>query len=106
MPGFDGTGPMGMGPMTGGGRGLCNPYNPLRTVGFMPPIYGPRLLGPPVPTADPGVPAYAGNMYRLGCFGPGFWPQMMGAVPRFWAGRHGRGRGGGRGRWRSLYYPW
>jgi hypothetical protein len=24
MPGFDGTGPMGAGPMTGGGRGLCN----------------------------------------------------------------------------------
>ena len=23
MPGFDGTGPMGMGPMTGGGRGYC-----------------------------------------------------------------------------------
>jgi len=25
MPGFDGTGPGGMGPMTGGGRGFCNP---------------------------------------------------------------------------------
>ena len=23
MPGFDGAGPMGMGPMTGGGRGFC-----------------------------------------------------------------------------------
>jgi len=23
MPGFDGTGPGGMGPMTGGGRGFC-----------------------------------------------------------------------------------
>ena len=23
MPGFDGTGPMGSGPMTGGGRGFC-----------------------------------------------------------------------------------
>ncbi|MBN2190293.1 MAG: DUF5320 domain-containing protein [Candidatus Aureabacteria bacterium] len=23
MPGFDGTGPLGRGPMTGGGRGLC-----------------------------------------------------------------------------------
>jgi hypothetical protein len=28
MPGFDATGPMGMGPMTGGGRGLCNPSVP------------------------------------------------------------------------------
>jgi len=27
MPGFDGTGPAGMGPMTGGARGLCNPYD-------------------------------------------------------------------------------
>jgi len=25
MPGFDGTGPMGAGPMTGGARGFCNP---------------------------------------------------------------------------------
>ncbi len=25
MPGFDRTGPRGMGPMTGGARGLCNP---------------------------------------------------------------------------------
>jgi hypothetical protein len=25
MPGFDRTGPMGAGPMTGGGRGMCNP---------------------------------------------------------------------------------
>ncbi len=25
MPGFDGTGPMGAGPMTGGGWGPCNP---------------------------------------------------------------------------------
>ena len=24
MPGFDRTGPAGQGPMTGGGRGLCN----------------------------------------------------------------------------------
>ena len=25
MPGFNGTGPQGMGPMTGGGRGFCTP---------------------------------------------------------------------------------
>ena len=25
MPGFDRTGPQGAGPMTGGGRGFCNP---------------------------------------------------------------------------------
>lgn len=27
MPGMDGTGPRGLGPMTGGGRGRCNPYS-------------------------------------------------------------------------------
>ena len=26
MPGLDGTGPRGMGPMTGGGRGFCSPW--------------------------------------------------------------------------------
>jgi len=26
MPGLDGTGPMGMGPMTGWGRGFCSPW--------------------------------------------------------------------------------
>ena len=26
MPGFDGTGPKGMGPVTGGGRGFCSPF--------------------------------------------------------------------------------
>lgn len=29
MPGFDGTGPGGWGPMTGGGRGFCNPAGNL-----------------------------------------------------------------------------
>jgi len=27
MPGFNGSGPMGAGPMTGGARGNCNPAN-------------------------------------------------------------------------------
>jgi len=27
MPGFNGSGPMGAGPMTGGARGFCNPTN-------------------------------------------------------------------------------
>ena len=38
MPGFDQTGPMGDGPMTGGARGLCKPanagYNPRFTEDF------------------------------------------------------------------------
>jgi hypothetical protein len=40
MPGFDGTGPAGMGPMTGGGRGFCNPYGAIGTRGFVPPGRG------------------------------------------------------------------
>ena len=37
MPGFDGTGPMGMGPMTGGARGVCNPnYRQSAMTGFGP----------------------------------------------------------------------
>ncbi|MBW2056477.1 MAG: DUF5320 family protein [Deltaproteobacteria bacterium] len=60
MPGLDGTGPMGMGPMTGGGRGFCNPawagywgavnpwfgyrgYSPWPGYGFAP--YGWRFGG-------------------------------------------------------------
>jgi len=34
MPGFDGTGPRGMGPMTGGGRGFCAPWGMGRMPGF------------------------------------------------------------------------
>ena len=34
MPGFDGTGPRGMGPMTGGGRGFCSPWGFGRGYGF------------------------------------------------------------------------
>ena len=34
MPGFDGTGPVGAGPMTGGGRGRCNPSYPGYSTGY------------------------------------------------------------------------
>lgn len=45
MPGFNGTGPGGMGPMTGGGRGRCNPYSPLYAgAGFT--LYGPYAYPP------------------------------------------------------------
>ncbi len=47
MPGFNGTGPNGMGPMTGGGRGFCNPrggslrqYVFPRRVDYASPRYG------------------------------------------------------------------
>ena len=34
MPGLDGTGPMGAGPMTGGARGYCNPAGAVYRPGF------------------------------------------------------------------------
>jgi hypothetical protein len=46
MPGFDGTGPRGMGPMTGGGRGFCSPWGigtAYRSYGMAPEVgYGYR----------------------------------------------------------------
>jgi hypothetical protein len=78
MPGLDGTGPAGMGPMTGGARGWCNPYGPL---------YG-------------GYAPYR-YVYRT----PRAYPLPLGLGRPRWGtgrgfGRGFRGRGGqGRGRW-------
>ncbi len=77
MPGFDGTGPEGMGHMTGGGRGYCNPSQAG---------YG------PAPAAGPG---YLRAGYGRG-FGRGF---RGGFGPGFGWGR-GYGRGFG---WRGAY---
>lgn len=82
MPGFDGTGPAGMGPMTGGARGWCNPYRPEYT-GYDP--YRPPYPGP---TRTPY--AYGFGRPRWGA-GRGFWGRGRGLG---W----GRGRGAGRGR--------
>jgi len=74
MPRFDGTGPMGAGPMTGGARGSCNPayagYGPRYGGGFG---YG-RSYG-------------RGRGFRRG-FGPGLG----------WGRGYGRGFG-----WREAY---
>jgi hypothetical protein len=54
MPGFDGTGPRGLGPMTGGGRGFCT--------GFMP-----WLLNMYPPSMQPPYgypPSYPASTYR------------------------------------------
>ena len=66
MPGFDGTGPRGMGPMTGGGRGFCSPwgigtafrpYGAFQGRGYGSPYYG---AGPITPGAVP----FASQMTR------------------------------------------
>jgi len=58
MPGFDGTGPNGMGPMTGGGRGGCAPrgagagqrrYNFFQQAPYAYPRYGLNNPGPYAP---------------------------------------------------------
>ena len=78
MPGFDRTGPMGAGPMTGGARGLCNPA----TAGT--------------------IPAYAGSYgYGRGLglrrgFRGGYGPPTNRDF-RFAPTGRGRGRGYGRG---------
>lgn len=98
MPRGDGTGPMGMGPMTGRGAGYCAGY---ATPGFMNP-YGARPagmaaaygFGPPA-----GAPSYPGAMpmgpgYGVGGYAPYGGPGM----PGFGMGRgRGFGRGMGRG---------
>ncbi|MBN1691210.1 MAG: DUF5320 domain-containing protein [Dehalococcoidia bacterium] len=44
MPGFDGTGPRGLGPMTGGGRGFC--VTPAGNVGAYGRGFASRGYGP------------------------------------------------------------
>jgi hypothetical protein len=58
MPGFDGTGPNGMGPMTGGGRGFCvvrggvpQQYSFPRRMPYAFPRYGTYGFGPFTPYA-------------------------------------------------------
>ena len=54
MPGLDGTGPAGMGPLTGGGRGYCGPGSAYGGVSYgwprwrpaAYPSYGPVPYGP------------------------------------------------------------
>jgi hypothetical protein len=76
MPGFDGTGPAGQGPMTGGARGWCNPGQAVRPAA--------RYLGRPTRVVGTGRPRW----------GRGLWARGMGQ------GRAGgRGRGRGFGRW-------
>ena len=83
MPGFDGTGPRGQGPMTGGARGFCAmPYGANR----------PRGFGMRAPFYPPfgGTPFYG----QSPVYGAG-----RGGIP--WGGGRGRAFGGGRGfrRW-------
>jgi hypothetical protein len=93
MPGFDGTGPAGMGPMTGGGRGWCNPYSPFYAgYGPYPAPYAYRAPVAGWPAWSYGFQPYGGYPGTYGFGRPrwglrGFWGRGMG-----WGGR-------GRRRW-------
>jgi hypothetical protein len=83
MTRFDGTGPAGRGPMTGGGRGWCTPYSPTyRGYG----AYRPPYPAPP-PAYHAGYPpGYGLGRPRWG-FGRGLWGRGL-RVGRGW--RRGR----------------
>ncbi len=88
MPGFDGTGPVGVGPMTGGGRGWCAvPYGQYNAPGYAPAGTGRAVQYPWMTFApDQYMPyPYAGVPRGVG----------RGGLP--WGGGRGRCWGGGRG---------
>ena len=60
MPGFDGTGPRGMGPLTGGGRGFCAVPLPAAWPAY--PSYGMPYYG--VQPAAPAAFPYGQSMTR------------------------------------------
>lgn len=78
MPGFDGTGPRGMGPMTGGGRGFCvAPVAGIRTRPF-----GRRFFGRGGGRGRrnmyyaTGLPGWARAGYDYPAFGMGYTPDL------------------------------
>ena len=88
MPGFDGAGPRGSGPFTGGGRGYCALRLPSPESGETVSGYA-GIQGTPVSV----VPRPAGQD------APTTFPPPL--LPRFGRGRTGGWRGGRRGRVRS-----
>ena len=111
MPFGDGTGPVGLGPMTGRAAGYCAGYP---VPGFMNPIPGRGLWGwgmavPPAATTP--YPYYPPSTYGTLPYGPTVVPGFgLGYGP--WFGRpgfgrgfgRGWGRGRGRGRWFAPYF--
>ena len=87
MPGFDGTGPRGQGPMTGRGEGYCALVLPLPDEESAPYGYA-GLQGTPVRLETPAP-------------WPPVWRRVVGWLPmEMRLGRaFGRGRGRRRGQW-------
>ena len=99
MPGMDGTGPRGLGPMTGGGRGWCNPY--------FAGARSPSGVGNPYYMPYGGGSSYGyggGSPYG---YGMGYAPYPSYGRPPFAPYRQfGFGRGGGFGRGRGARWGW
>lgn len=102
MPGMDGTGPAGMGPMTGGARGWCNPMSagaPVGGYGAWGTPYAYRSMGYGYPMGGYGYPM--GGGYGMGmAWGRGRAPFGYGRGMAWGrGGGRGFGRGMGYGRW-------
>ncbi len=89
MPGFDGTGPMGLGPLTGRGMGYC-----AVPVGQSPTGLATGATGWGYPVAGTPVP---GSSFRPGPY-PALRGTFFGRGGRAFRGFGARGRGAGRGR--------
>ena len=101
MPGFDGTGPSGRGPMTGGGRGYCNPS----FAGTRDPYMGNPYAGPYGGEASYGGYPYGGEA-SYGGYPYGRYPNAQYQAYPYggfgWGRGMGRGCGMGRGRGRGM----
>jgi len=99
MPYGDGTGPLGMGPMTGRAAGYCAGYT---APGFANPFWGGGYRGRGVILPYGARPFY-GNPWTVSYYGN---PWAAGYGP-FWPGfRRGRGIDFGRGRGRGFRRFW
>jgi len=102
MPAGDGTGPMGLGPMTGRAAGYCAGYG---VPGYLNPFPGRPGYGLPM-AAGPMAPAAWGPY--AGVAGGGAYGYPLGRRPFGYARGWGRGwgRGFGRGRGRGWGRGW
>ena len=90
MPGFDGTGPMGLGPLTGRGMGYCAVPAGQAPIGLPASMAGwryPVVVGTPAPVFG----------FRSGLY-PAWRGAFLGRGRRAFRGFGMRGRCGGRGR--------
>ena len=103
MPGFDGTGPLGQGPLTGGGRGFCvMPLNNNTRISYG--TAGLQNYPANIPYSNPQGPnsflnpSYQYLPYQLGSFGSfgrltGYFRVKGGRSFLRGKGVRGRGRG-------------